>query len=87
MREIILDEDDPISAVHVRHLDNVGLRVTPVDLPLLVIDHDAVGPGKVCVDDCFAVRAIQVGPLDFWLFSPVCPPHETVEKPFGYMLT
>ncbi len=56
-------------------LDDVGLGVSPVDLPLAVVQRQSVGPAQRRVDQHQPLRPVQSRPLDLGHLAPVRPVH------------
>lgn len=70
----------PCSPVGTTHLNLIRLGVPPVELPLLYVQGQAVGPAEGRVHQDVTLLPIQVGTLDFGVFPPVRPVHEAGEK-------
>ena len=62
------------------HLNFVRLGISPVELALLQVECQAVGPAQGGIDQNMPLLPIQVGALDFGVFPPVCPVHEAGEE-------
>lgn len=56
-------------------MDEVELGVGPVQLLLVVVKGQSVGPVDVTVDDHLTTCAVHPSPLDLWDFAPVRPVH------------
>lgn len=66
----------PGGAVQVAAVDEAVFGVSPVQLLLIVVQGQPVGPVNLLIDDHGAVGPIHARTLNLWYLTPVSPVHE-----------
>lgn len=70
----------PSRTIQIWAVDEVKLSIGPVELFLVIVEGESVGPVNVSVNDNRAMGPVHPSTLDLWYFTPVCPIHVAVKE-------